>query len=177
MTKWTIRKVKFAGLALIAATAASLLIATDAFAQRYRDFHGRDYRRFSLEERRFWGAGRWFHDFHDGRLGWWWVVGGVWYYYPEPIYPYPTYVPIPDVAVNAPPPYPGYAAPPPYPAYDAPPPPSAPPQVASWYYCDNPEGYYPYVQNCSAQWRPVPAAPPGYAAAPGSAVAPPPPPR
>jgi hypothetical protein len=160
-----------------------MLVQTDAFAQRYRDFHGRDFRRFSYEERRLWGAGRWFHEFHDGRLGWWWVVGGVWYYYPEPIYPFPTYVPIPDVAVNAPPPYPpAYAAPyppayappyqPPYPQAAAPLPPSGPPQAAaSWDYCDNPEGYYPYVQNCTVQWRPVPATPPGYA--PGG---PPPPP-
>ena len=30
----------------------------------------------------------------------------------------------------------------------------SPPQ-ASWYHCDNPEGYYPYVQQCPGGWRPV----------------------
>jgi hypothetical protein len=31
--------------------------------------------------------------------------------------------------------------------------PSPPP--ASWYHCDNPKGYYPYVQQCPGGWRPV----------------------
>ena len=26
-----------------------------------------------------------------------------------------------------------------------------------WYYCQNPSGYYPYVQQCSTNWQPVPA--------------------
>jgi hypothetical protein len=26
-----------------------------------------------------------------------------------------------------------------------------------WYYCQNPAGYYPYVQQCSGAWQPVPA--------------------
>jgi hypothetical protein len=30
----------------------------------------------------------------------------------------------------------------------------SPPQT-SWYHCDNPEGYYPYVQQCPGGWRPV----------------------
>jgi hypothetical protein len=25
-----------------------------------------------------------------------------------------------------------------------------------WYYCQNPAGYYPYVQQCLTQWQPVP---------------------
>lgn len=36
-----------------------------------------------------WRAGHWRHGNHDGRHGWWWVVGGIWYFYPTPIYPYP----------------------------------------------------------------------------------------
>jgi hypothetical protein len=35
--------------------------------------------------------------------------------------------------------------------------PSAPP---SWYYCDNPQGYYPYVQQCPGGWRAVAPTPP-----------------
>jgi hypothetical protein len=26
-----------------------------------------------------------------------------------------------------------------------------------WYYCQNPAGYYPYIQQCSTNWQPVPA--------------------
>jgi hypothetical protein len=31
---------------------------------------------------------------------------------------------------------------------------------ASWYYCDNPKGYYPHVQQCPGGWRPVAPTPP-----------------
>jgi hypothetical protein len=59
----------------------------------------------------------------------------------------------------------------PYPA-DAPPstgsftPPDAeqaPAPSSDWYYCANPAGYYPYVQQCSSGWTPVApqGAPPG----------------
>src|SRR2546428_12259210 len=29
-----------------------------------------------------------------------------------------------------------------------------------WYYCANPQGYYPYVQQCPGGWRPVAPTPP-----------------
>jgi hypothetical protein len=32
-------------------------------------------------------------------------------------------------------------------------PPAAPPTF--WYYCDNPQGYYPYVSQCPSGWRAV----------------------
>jgi len=35
-------------------------------------------------------------------------------------------------------------------------PPSSPP---AWYYCDNPQGYYPYVQQCPGGWRTVAPSP------------------
>ena len=38
-----------------------------------------------------WRGGHWHHGFHGGRLGWWWVVGDGWYYYPSATYPYPQY--------------------------------------------------------------------------------------
>jgi hypothetical protein len=28
---------------------------------------------------------------------------------------------------------------------------------ATWYYCSNPAGYYPYVTQCNTGWQPVPA--------------------
>jgi hypothetical protein len=65
-------------------------------------------------------------------------------YYPDPYYYYP-----PPVV---------YAPPPTY--YVAPPPTYVAPQAQTWYYCDNPQGYYPYVANCATGWRQVPAAPP-----------------
>ena len=30
--------------------------------------------------------------------------------------------------------------------------PPAPPSPSAWYYCQNPAGYYPYVQSCSQPW-------------------------
>lgn len=78
---------------------------------------------------------------HVGVGPWW---GGPYYYYPPPV-------------VYAPPPY--YYAPPP--VVYAPPPAPTPlaPQAQTWYYCDNPKGYYPYVSNCASGWRQVPARP------------------
>jgi hypothetical protein len=35
-----------------------------------------------------------------------------------------------------------------------------PPPPPIWYYCENPQGYYPYVQHCPGGWRQVPATPP-----------------
>ena len=39
-----------------------------------------------------WEGGRWRHEVHDGRDGWWWDVGGVWYYYPQQIEGPPAYI-------------------------------------------------------------------------------------
>lgn len=60
---------------------------------------------------------------------------------------YPYY-PAPGVVQYAPPP--GYAVPP-----------GAPPQQQFWYRCGNPEGYFPYVQNCMTGWEQVPVTPNG----------------
>ena len=67
-------------------------------------------------------------------LGWWWVVGSLWYFYPRPIYPSPDPY-IPPAAFVQP----------------------APRDV--WYYCDRARAYYPYVQSCPGGWRMVPANP------------------
>jgi hypothetical protein len=111
-------------------------------ASHGRDYHGRDFHQFGPEERAHWQGGRWIHDWHDGRFAWWWMLDGFWYFYPAPIYPYPTYVP-PAIVVQ-----------------QAPPVPRGLPPTQFWYYCDNPGGYYPYVASCSGPWRPVPAVPP-----------------
>lgn len=110
-------------------------------------YYGRDFHSFGHAEMNVWRGGAWRHDWHDGRYGWWWFVGGFWYLYPEPIYPYPTYVP-PAIVVQ-----------------QAPPQPTGLPPSQYWYYCQNPQGYYPYVAACDGPWQPVPAVPPG---APGT---------
>ena len=76
-----------------------------------------------------WRSGWWWHGWRGGRVGWWWCAGGFWYWYPAPIYPDPTYV-AGDVVGDAPAP------------------------GAAWWWCDDPPGYFPYVQSCW-RWRPV----------------------
>jgi hypothetical protein len=106
-----------------------------------------------------WRGGHWEHGFHDGRMGWWWFAGGLWYYYSVPVYPYPDpYVPSAVIVQNpAPEVYieQGQAQP-----QNLTPPPSQPTGVATtWYYCQNPAGYYPYVTQCPTPWQAVPATP------------------
>ncbi len=115
------------------------------------DRHGwggeRDIRHFDHRHYEVWRGGRWHHGRHDGRFGWWWVAAGVWYFYPEPIYPYPDpYVP-PVVVVQPSP------APAPAPTVVQPPP------AQNWYYCEQSRGYYPYVPTCPGGWKAVPATP------------------
>ncbi|HEX5280767.1 MAG TPA: hypothetical protein VFW28_11880 [Micropepsaceae bacterium] len=38
---------------------------------------------------------------------------------------------------------------------------AAAPQQQFWYRCGNPEGYFPYIQNCMTGWERVPVAPGG----------------
>lgn len=83
-----------------------------------RNFGGHPYRGHLA-----WGAGHWRHESHNGRLGWWWDVGGVWYYYPEQLAGPPTYI-SEDYVDDAPV---AYAPAPPPVAYAPPPPPPAPP--------------------------------------------------
>lgn len=127
------------------ATALALTVSGEALAQGphghgpVHGFYGRDFRAFGPHDLVVWRGGVWRHEWHDGRFGWWWFVDGYWYFYPEPVYPYPTYVP-PAVVVQ-----------------ESPPVPTGLPPQQSWYYCDNPRGYYPYVASCSVTWQEVPA--------------------
>ena len=74
------------------------------------------------------------------------------WYGPRYVYPYgpPVYAAPP---VYAPPPV--YVAPPVY--YVAP---QGPAPAQSWYYCDDPPGYYPNVPSCNSSWRQVPVTAP-----------------
>lgn len=75
--------------------------------------------------------------------GFWW--GDPWWWGP----PYPYYAAPPVVVQEAPPVY----------IQQEP----APQQPYYWYYCPNPPGYYPYVQQCAEGWLTVvpPANPAG----------------
>src|SRR4051794_12485791 len=95
--------------------------------------------RFNPRERALWSHGRWRHGRWHGRLGWGGWANGGWVFYNAPIYPYPDYVSADYYDVPA--------------SDDA---------GDYWYYCRDPEGYYPYVRNCHLSWEPVPAQPGGY---------------
>jgi len=60
-------------------------------------------------------------------------------YYSYPYYAYPAQ-PIHDIYVQ--------------------PAPQQPPATGYWYYCRNPEGYYPYVKRCLNGWMKVVPSPP-----------------
>lgn len=115
-----------------------------------------DIRHFDRHDFPRWRAGAWRHARHQGRLGWWWVVGGSWYFYSQPVYPYPDpYTPHyymqsePQVVVIEQ-------------EREAPPPEIvvAPPVASqSWYFCVSTQGYYPYTTSCPEGWVSVPATP------------------
>lgn len=136
------------------------------FGGPHFSFAHHDFGHFTPLERSNWMGGHWDHSWHNGRFGWWWFAGGLWYFYDNPIYPYPGYV-SDDYWDDEDDVGPGYQGP-------------------SWYYCSAPPGYYPYVQNCGVPWQAVPATPPppppgpppspppGYGPPPGSDSGPPP---
>lgn len=101
-----------------------------------RNFGGHPYHR-----RLAWGGGRWRHEIHNGRAGWWRDVGGAWYFYPQAMEGPLTYVSEVEVIDNAAgpdgplvaegyPPPPGAYPPPPM-AYAPPPLPPPPDPAAS----------------------------------------------
>jgi hypothetical protein len=89
----------------------------------------------------YWGrGGRWVHDRHEGRLGWWWIVGPSWYYYPRP---YAVTAPQ-TVIIQQPVQQPQQVV------IE-----QAAPQVANspvLYYCKSTETYYPDTMTCPGGW-------------------------
>ena len=144
------------------ATAVPLAAAADQRGQGGHGWHG-DIRHFERHDAHQWHSGGWQHGYHGGHLGWWWVAGGMWYFYPQPIYPYPDpYTPPvvviqqtadPTVVVQTAP-----SVPPPSPSAPAT---VAPQQPQSWYYCEESRSYYPYVASCPGGWKSVAATPAG----------------
>lgn len=103
-------------------------------------FRSHDFRHFTPSDLHAWRGGEWRHVWHDGHLAWWWYVDGLWFFYPAPIYPYPAYIGSTY--------YYDY-----YGEYGTP--------AYYWYYCEDPPGYYPYIQQCNGPWEPVPPTPGG----------------
>jgi hypothetical protein len=101
------------------------------------NFPQRNFGGHAYHGRLAWEGGRWRHEMHNGRYGYWWDVGGVWYFYPQPMEGPPTYVSDvevmddaggPDDGMQAGP-GPGYPAP--AAAYAPPPPPPPAPDPAA----------------------------------------------
>jgi len=140
------RRLKLLAFALLGAAtigAAAIATAGSAYSQNWR-YHGNNIRTFTHYDYNAWRHGYWWRGNRGGHYGWWWYAGGYWYPYPKPIYPYPNpYIP-PTVIIQPVP---------------APQPQQPPPPTQVWYYCPNPQGYYPYVPQCNVPWQSVPAAP------------------
>ncbi len=101
------------------------------------------------------GGGGW----HGGHHGGGWHGGGIYFGSPfyNPYYSSPYYNNYyPPTIVTTP------AAPPVY-IQQAPQPQQQPSQnlaAGYWYYCHNPDGYYPYVKQCPGGWQQVAPTPP-----------------
>jgi hypothetical protein len=125
-----------------------------AFAEQHRhDFHDRDVRSFSARELAAWRGGAWRNEWHYGRRGWWWEVDGVWYGYPEPIWPYPFEV-APLVVYDTP-----FIDGPDLTAEEIgsdPAIPPLPPAPVGWFRCASPGGAFPTVGTCGESWELVP---------------------
>ncbi|MDR3371330.1 hypothetical protein [Rhodoferax sp.] len=138
----------------------ALLGGAPLAAQANRDWHG-DILRFDAHDMRRWRSGRWMHGSHGNRQGWWWVVGGLWYFYPGPIYPYPDPYRPPVLEEPA---APVMVAPQTEMPAEAAAPAVVKPQAPQyWYYCEPAKAYYPYAQTCPMPWKAVPATPTGVA--------------
>jgi len=125
--------------------------------------HG-DIHYFGYHDRYYWNHGYWNHSWYGGRFGWWWIVSGVWFFYPVPAYPYPDpYVPS---SFESPPPPPD--------VQDAPPAPAAATDQF-WYFCPASNAYYPYVPACPTGWQQVLASDAQQQAQPPQPPNPPPP--
>lgn len=131
-------RLRLAMLLLIAATSAQ----ADPW---YHHDHPRDFHHY---DQHVWMGGNWYHGNYMGRVGWYWIVGSTYYYYPEPVYPYPNpYIP-PTIVVQ------------PTPAPQQPIKLESQPQQPIWYFCESANGYYPYVSECNGEWKTIPATPP-----------------
>ena len=120
-------------------------------------FSSRDVSRFNSSERNRWTHGRWHHGRHNHRFGWWWFANGGWFFYDQPIYPYPGYVSSDayygedysdggnydyDYDGDSGDSYSDDSG-------------AASANDGYWYYCRDPEGYYPDIRKCRTDWQRV----------------------
>lgn len=61
-------------------------------ARRHTRLHTHSFAGHTFHGRLAWRHGRWHHATRNGLYGWWWDVGGFWYFYPEQIEGPPDYV-------------------------------------------------------------------------------------
>jgi len=97
---------------------------------------GGDIKRFHDRDFDYWKQGRWVHGPHEGRDGWWWTVGGLWYFYSTPVYPYPDPFTPSTIIIGTVPTAPVSTTP-------------------QYWYCSDPAGYYPYVPRCYNPWQSI----------------------
>jgi hypothetical protein len=117
-------------------TSLSITSSTIALADPpHRHWHGDHYRYY--RDYPHWHDGSWYHGNYRGRVGWWWITAGNWYYYPAPVYPYPAPYPRTVVIEREP----------------------APQREPIWYFCESSGKYYPYTSVCPEGWRAVPVQP------------------
>ncbi len=103
-----------------------------AYADGRGDHHGSGHFHGS---RYHFSGGVWIGPGWSGWGPWWWGAPGYPYY---PYYPYYS----PPVVIQQQPPV--YVQPAPQPE-----------EQSYWYYCPNPQGYYPYVKQCPKGWLKV----------------------
>ncbi len=126
-------KLMYLAVALIAILTSNSLWAHNSHSHSYYSI-GLDYYGSG-----FYG-GYGYGGYGFGRYGW----GGYGYPFYYPLYYYPPTVIMP----TKPPVYIQQAQP-------------VQPQTSYWYYCQDPDGYYPYVRNCPGGWLQVAPQPPG----------------
>lgn len=108
--------------------------------------------RISLADHRGYGGhyGGHYGGYYGRGVPWWWIVPPL---AAMATLPYRSYDPQPLIIQQP--------APPMVIVQQPSGPQSAVPPVQSWYYCEAPKGYYPYVASCPGGWRPVSPTPPG----------------
>jgi|HubBroStandDraft_1064217.scaffolds.fasta_scaffold00043_65 hypothetical protein len=129
------------GVCLTVALGCFATAASAGPADIGRDLHGRDLQSLNPAERDVWQSGKWVHTTHDGHSAWWWTAGGYWYYYQRPTYPSPQYVASFSMVGQSPPVVDALSSGP------------------SWFYCDQPSGYTPYISSCVGNWHQVAVSP------------------
>lgn len=128
------RSARFLKPALVLALLIGAIVAGNAWAGpgHHHHGHGRASIGFSIGAPLVW-PGYW-PAYGPGWYGTWPAYGPGWYGDPYYRYGAPLVVQVePPVYVER----------------------SDPPAKPRWYYCGNPQGYYPYVTQCSTDWRPV----------------------